>query len=77
MQWLQHPNQSTVDNLNNVRRENNRPSMNKKEEYLHVIIDGFETHSKKKYTRHLYRGIREFKKCYQPRTNTVKLRKTF
>ena len=44
MQWLQHSNQSNVDNLNNVRRENQKHTGNKKEEYLLVIIDGFETH---------------------------------
>ena len=70
MQWLQHPNQRTVDDVNNVRRENNRHIRNKNKEYLQVIIDGLENHSKKKNTRHLYRDIRDFKKCYQPRTNT-------
>ena len=30
MQWLQDPNQSNVDNLNNVRRETNRHFRNKR-----------------------------------------------
>jgi len=30
MQWLQHPNQSTVDNLKNVRREASRQFRNKR-----------------------------------------------
>ena len=32
----------------------------------------FETNSKIKSIRDLYRGIYDFKKSYQPRTNTVK-----
>jgi hypothetical protein len=31
MQWLQDPNQSNLDNLNNVRREGSRHFTNKKE----------------------------------------------
>ena len=34
MQWLQDPNQSNVDNLNNVRCEASRHFKNKKKEYL-------------------------------------------
>ena len=44
MQWLQHPNQSNVDNLNNVRREPNRHLRNKMEEYLASKLDELETH---------------------------------
>ena len=33
MQWLQDPNQSSIDNLNNVRRDTSRYFRNKKEEY--------------------------------------------
>jgi ElaB/YqjD/DUF883 family membrane-anchored ribosome-binding protein len=39
MQWLQDPNQSDVDNLNNVRREVNKHSRNRKKEYLRAKID--------------------------------------
>jgi len=45
-QWLQHPNQSNVDNLNNVRREASRHFRNKKKEYLKAKIDELETNSK-------------------------------
>ena len=48
MQWLQNPKQSTVDNLNNIRRENNRNIRNKNKDYLQVIIDELETQSKTK-----------------------------
>jgi hypothetical protein len=35
-------------------------------------INGLESNSKNKNIRDLYRGINEFKKGYQPRTNLVK-----
>jgi hypothetical protein len=38
MQWLQHPNQSNIDNLNNVRCEARRHFRNKKKEYLKAKI---------------------------------------
>jgi hypothetical protein len=40
MQWLQDPNQSTVDNLNNIEREASRHFTNKKKEYLKGKIYG-------------------------------------
>jgi len=39
MKWLQDPNQSNVDNLNNVIREASRHFRNKKKEYLKAKID--------------------------------------
>jgi hypothetical protein len=39
MQWLQNPNLSNVDNLNNVRREASRHFRNKKKEYLKAKIN--------------------------------------
>jgi len=39
MQWLQNPNQSNVDNPNNVRCEASRHSTNKKKEYLKAKMD--------------------------------------
>ena len=39
MQWLKEPNQSSVDNLNNVRRETNRHFKKKMNEHLKVKID--------------------------------------
>ena len=42
IQWLQDPNQSNVDNLNKVRRED-RHFRNKEKEYLKVKNDDLET----------------------------------
>ena len=73
MPWLQDPNQSNVDNRNNVRREASRHFRNKKKEYLKAETDEYETNSKiKKNIRDLYRSISYFKKGYLPRTNIVK-----
>jgi len=74
MQWLQDANQSksNVNNRNNVRCEASRHFRNKKKEYLKAKIDELETNSKIKHIRHLYRGISDFKKGYQPRTNIVR-----
>jgi hypothetical protein len=70
MKRLQNPNQSNVDNLNNVRCEASRHFRNKKKGISK--INEFETNSKNKNIRDLYRGISNFKKAYQPRTNVVK-----
>jgi hypothetical protein len=48
MQWLQDPNQSTIDNLNNVRREASRHFRNKKKEYLKPKIGKLENNRKTK-----------------------------
>jgi hypothetical protein len=73
MQWLQDPNQSNVDSLNNVRREESKYFWNKKNEYLKPKIDEVETDSKIKIPETcLYRGTNDFKKGYQTRTNIVK-----
>jgi hypothetical protein len=71
MQWLQGPNQSTVDNVDYVRHEASRHFRNKKEEYMKVKIDELETNIKITNVRDLYRDITDFKKGYQPRTNIV------
>jgi hypothetical protein len=60
------------DNLRNVRREASRHFRNKKRKYLKGKITEIELNSKNKNIRHLYRGITEFKKGYQPKTNLVK-----
>jgi len=57
MQWLQDPNQSNVDNLNNVTSEATRHFRNKKKEYLKAKIDEFETKSKIKNITDMYWGI--------------------
>jgi hypothetical protein len=45
MQQLQDPNQSSVGNLNNVRREASAHFKNKNKEYLKARIDELETNS--------------------------------
>jgi hypothetical protein len=72
IQWLQNPNQNNGDNLHNVRREARRHFRNKKKEYLKAKINEIETNSKNKNIRDLYRGIHDFKRGCQPRTNVVK-----
>ena len=72
LQWLQNPNQSNVDNPNDVRREASRHFRNKKKEYMNAKNDELETNSKTKHIRDLYRGISDFKKVYQSRTNIVR-----
>jgi len=46
MHWLQDPNQSSVDNLKNLRCETCRHFRNKNREYLNAKIDDLETNSK-------------------------------
>jgi hypothetical protein len=46
MLWLQDPNQSNVDNLNDVRREASRHFRNKKKKYLKAKIEELETTNK-------------------------------
>jgi hypothetical protein len=72
LQWLQDPSVVNEDNLRNVRREASRHFWNKKREYLKDRISEIELNSKNKKIRDLYRGITEFKKDYQPKTNLVK-----
>jgi hypothetical protein len=60
------------DNMSNVRREASRRFRIKKREYLKDKINELESDSKNKNIRDLYRGINEFKKGYQPRTNLAK-----
>jgi len=72
MRWLQNPNQSNVDNLNNVSREASRYFRNRKKEYLKVKLNELETNDKIRNIRDLYRGISDFKKGYQHRTNIIK-----
>jgi hypothetical protein len=72
LQWLQDPSVVNEDNLSNVTREASRHFRNKKREYFKDKINELESNSKNKNIRDLYRGINEFKKGYQPRTNLVK-----
>jgi hypothetical protein len=69
---LQDPREANEDNLSDVRREASRYFRNKKRVHLKGKINELESNSKNKNIRDLYRGINEFKKGYQPRTNLVK-----
>jgi len=46
MQWLKHPTQRNLDNLNNVRHVANTHFKNKKKEYLRAKIDELGIKSK-------------------------------
>jgi hypothetical protein len=69
---LQNPSQVNGDIMGNIRREESRTFRIKKREYLKNKINELEISSKNKNITDLYRGINEFKKAYQPRTNMVK-----
>jgi len=58
--------------LSNLIREASRHFRKKKREYLKDKINEVALNSKNKNIRDLYRGITEFKKGYQPKTNLVK-----
>jgi hypothetical protein len=51
MQWVLDQNQSSVDNVNSVRREVSRHFRNKKKEYLKTKIGELETKSEKRNIR--------------------------
>jgi hypothetical protein len=68
--WLQEPREINGDNLNNVRHETSRHLRNLRE-YLKDKINKLAMNSKNNI-RHLYRGVNEFKRGYQPRVNLVK-----
>jgi hypothetical protein len=59
------------DNLRNLRREVSKRFRNKEREYLKDKINEIELMSKNKI-RDLYRGMTEFKKGYELKTNLVK-----
>ena len=62
MHWLQDPNQSSVGDLNNVRREASRYFRNKKKKYLKAKIDELETGSKIRNIRDLYMVISDLRR---------------
>jgi hypothetical protein len=72
LRWLQDPSEGNEDNLSDIRQEASRHFRNKKREYLKDKINELESNSRNKNIRDPYRGINEFKKGYQPRTNLVK-----
>jgi hypothetical protein len=55
-----------------MRREARRHFKEKEREYLKDKINELATNSKNKNIRDLYRGIYEFKRGYQPRSNIMK-----
>ena len=71
MQWVQDSSQRNVDNLSNIRHKSPRHFRNKNKAHVKAKIEELETNSKIKNIRDLYRGISDFKKGYQPRTNVV------
>jgi hypothetical protein len=71
LQWLQDPSEINGDNLKTVKYEAHRYFRNEKREYLKDKINELATNSKNKNIRDLYRGIKKFKRGYQPRNNLV------
>jgi hypothetical protein len=69
---MHDPSVVNEDNLRNVRREASRHFRSKKRKCLKDKINEIELNSKNKNIRDLYRGITEFKKGYQPKTNLLK-----
>jgi len=57
MQWVHGPNQNSVHNLNDVRREVKRHFRKNNKENLKAKIEELQTNSKIKNIRDLYRGI--------------------
>jgi hypothetical protein len=72
LQWLQDPSEINGDNLKNIMRENSRHFRNKWREYLKDRTDELATNNKNKNVKDPYRGINDFKRDYQPRSNLVK-----
>jgi hypothetical protein len=81
LQWLQDLSQINGDDVNNIRPEASKHFRNKKWEYLKDRINDLATNrtndlatnSKSKNIRDLYRGINEFKKGYENRSNLLKV----
>jgi hypothetical protein len=69
LQWLQDPSEVNEDDVSDVRQKASRHFRNKKREHLKDKIHELESSSKNTNIRDLYRGIHEFTKGYQPRTN--------
>jgi hypothetical protein len=61
--------QSSVDNLNNVRRDVSRHFRQKKKKYVKPEIEELKVNSRIQNFRDLYRGISDFKKCVTPAYN--------
>jgi succinate dehydrogenase/fumarate reductase flavoprotein subunit len=72
LQWLQDSGEVNECNLSDVRRENSGGFKSKKLEHLKNKINELESNGKNKNIAEMYKGIKEFKKCYQPRTKWVR-----
>jgi hypothetical protein len=72
VQWLQDPSKLNGDYLNNVRHEANRHLKNKKRQYPKDKINELARSTKNKNIRDLCRGLNEFKRGLQLRSNLVK-----
>ena len=73
LQWSPKLSQTNDDNIKKqVRCQNCRHSRNKKRGYLKYKIKELQANKRSKIITDLYRGINEFKKGYQSRTNLVK-----
>jgi hypothetical protein len=60
------PSQSNADNPKNVRSYDSRCFRDKRKAHQRAKIEKLESNIKIKNIRDLYRGISDFKKCYQP-----------
>jgi hypothetical protein len=69
MQWLQDPSQSSV------RCKASRHFKKKMKEHLKSKTEDLQNNSKIQNTKYLCKGINDFKKRYQPRTNIIKDKK--
>jgi hypothetical protein len=72
LQCLQNPTKINGDNLNKRRHETTRHFRNKKREYMKDKINELATNCKNMNIRDVYRGINEFKKGYQLRSNLAR-----
>jgi hypothetical protein len=70
LQWLRNPSEIKWDNLNNIRREESRYFWNKKNKYLEDKIHLLAMKDKNIIDK--YRGMNEFQRGYQPRSNLLK-----
>jgi hypothetical protein len=69
---LDNPSETNGDNLNHIRHDASRHFRKRKREYMKYKMDKLATNNKNKNIKDLYRGINEFKRGYQPRSNLVK-----
>jgi hypothetical protein len=60
------------NNQNNVKRETSILFRNEVRQYLKDKSNELATNTKNKNIRDLHRGVNEFKRGYQPRSNIVK-----